>query len=143
MLLARAIINEVAAQPANPIIFRVLPTSEDLKMAFSNATFASVRLDGSEEKKFADWAKNLNTPLPELLNQFLGRGYKLSVTWVSKSNAFCVSVIGTPESRVNDNVIMTSWSDDLEEAFLIAAYKHFEVCGDDVWPTTNSSQRWG
>lgn len=110
---------------------------------FRQKTFASVSLTRGDEDKFQEWRDSGNYNAVMAMQDFTGRGYKVSITWVVDSNAFCVSVIGTDDCSHNKDTILTSWSDDLEEAVMIAAYKHFEMCGDGSWPTNANGQRWG
>jgi len=137
------IFNEHLANPIPPVEFLFAGESKEVYLAYRTATFAAVSIGAKDEKKFTEWAQSNSVTPVEAANALLGRGYKISISWVVNSNAFCVSLIGTPTSKTNDGVIMTSWSDDLEEAILIAAYKHLEMCGDGAWPTRDDTQRWG
>lgn len=128
---------------AHNVEFYDLPESSYMKPQFQSRDFASLSLNKNDEKKFADWLKTANLSAVQIAEDFLARGYKVSVTWVTNNNAFCLSVIGTEACRNNKNSIMTSWSDQLEETFFIAAYKHLVLCNDGEWPIAGTDNRWG
>lgn len=110
---------------------------------FQQSTFANLTLSRDDEKKFTDWVTK-ERPTPEgVMSNLLADGFKVSVSWVTDSNAFCFSVIGTENTKQHRNMVMTTWSDDLAEVILLAAYKHYLVCGGGEWPSTNSGERWG
>ena len=110
---------------------------------FQSSTFASIRLTSADEKDFTTWVTKEKVDARALLDQFLGDGFKLSVSWVTDQNAFCFSIIGTDTTKNHRNLVMTSWADDLDEVIQIAGYKHFVLCNGDTWPTEDTTQRWG
>jgi hypothetical protein len=52
-------------------------------------------------------------------------------------------VIGNPSTKENDKRVMSSWSDDFEEALFIAGFKHFVLFDGGRWIEENNSARWG
>ena len=142
-LLARHLIWDVLGDAQHGVEFTTAMHSGDIIMAYKQKTFAALTIDANRAKDYAEWAGKNAMGIAEIAENFLGEGYKLSIVWVTDSNAFCLSVIGTDDMRVNADAIMSSWSDDLEETFMIAAYKHFVLCDNGEWPTANNGSRWG
>lgn len=140
--LTRVLQTILGGNPGN-VFFYDPPTEEFMAGQFRNKEFASLTLSSSDEKKFLEWIAETKMTAIGSASGFLGEGYKLSVSWVVSSNAFCLSVIGTDDCSHNKDVILTNWSDDLEEVFLLAAYKHIVLADSGEWPTSKSGNKWG
>lgn len=116
----------------------------DIEMArFRNSTFASIRVTASQEAAFTEWVASSKEDGLAWFNIFTGDGFKVSVSWVFDQNAFCVSLIGTDNTKDHRDMVMTSWSDDLEEAIRLAAFKHYVLCEGKEWPSQETGKRWG
>lgn len=126
-----------------PHIVQLAPTEEYAMARYDRSVFAALSLSTEDEKRFTEWVTQQKVEPVEAMKKFTGDGFKISVSWVFDQNSFCLSVIGTKETRLHDGMVMTSWSDDLEEVILIAAYKHYVVCDGGEWPTRENTQRWG
>jgi hypothetical protein len=137
------VLRTVLLPSTDPASFYYVPKEDYVAKRFNDKSFAQVQLTSADENKFTAWANDGPKNGLQAANELLGQGYKMSITWVIESNAFCVSLIGTEETAQNKNSIMTSWSDDLEECFLISAYKHLEVCNSGEWPTAANGKKWG
>lgn len=124
-------------------IFQITPSEVFAMARFNTATFASLRLDKSDERKFQSWVTAENIQPLVMLNEFFSAGFKVSISWVADQTAFCMSIIGTDSTRKHQGMVMTTWSDDLEEVILLSGYKHFVVCEGGEWPTQDNTQRWG
>lgn len=110
---------------------------------FNQSVFASISLTSQDKKAFEDWlAKSKASPL-ETAEYLIGLGFKISISFVVDQSAFCLSLIGTDSTKQHNGMVMTSWSDDLNEVIMIAAYKHCVMCNEGPWPTRDNSQRWG
>lgn len=123
--------------------FHVFPTENHFMSKFVGKTFASISLTADRKKDLDEWVKTQKVTGLTAIESLLSDGYKVSLTWVDDQNSFCFSVIGTDNSRVNRDAIMTSWSDDLNEAAMIAAFKHYVMCDGGDWPLVDNTQRWG
>lgn len=110
---------------------------------FRGSEFSTLKLERADEKKFTEWVTKENPQPFSAITEMLGQGYKVSCSFVTDQNAFCFSIVGTDNSKINRNAVMTTWSDDLEEVILMAAYKHFVMCDGNEWPTRGEEQRWG
>lgn len=110
---------------------------------FQQKEFASIQLTVADEKQFTEWITSENQSGLDIMNKLSGDGFKMSLSYIFDQSAFCFSIIGTENTKKHADLVMSSWSDDLEEAILIGAYKHYVLCQEDVWPTAKSGQRWG
>jgi hypothetical protein len=110
---------------------------------YRNSTFAALRLTAAQESDFTDWVAKEPLSVKDIVNQFTGDGFKVSVSWVFDQSSFCLSVIGTDETKDHRDMVMTSWSDDLDEVARIAAYKHYVLCEAKQWPSDDNTRRWG
>lgn len=127
----------------NRFIFQICPTGEYAMARFGNMQFAAIQLATEDEKQFTEWvSKNKMTGIEAMLS-LLQSGFKLSCSYVIDQSAFCLTVIGTDATKSHRDMCMTSWSDDLEEAALIAHYKHFVLCDGGEWPIRQNGTRWG
>lgn len=110
---------------------------------YNQKQFATVTLEKADEKKLVEWAEGNSVTGISSLQDLTADGYKISIAWVDSNQSFCCSLIGTEVSKPNRDAILTSWSDDLEEALVMSAYKHFVVCDGGEWPVNDQSSRWG
>lgn len=125
------------------IIFQIASKEHEAMARFNSARFSILRLSSDDEKKFTAWvAKEAPTPMA-IMQEITGSGFKVSVSWVFDQSAFCLSIIGTENTKKHKDCVMTTWSDDLEEVILLAGYKHLVVCGGEEWPMQESGPRWG
>lgn len=106
--------------------------------------FANVKLTEKDKPKLIRFSGEFDDNPMNILTEIASRQYKLSVSWVDKQNSFVVSVSGTENSKINNGVTMTSWSDDVEEAIFMTGYKVLEVTQDGVWlEYAEESSNWG
>lgn len=110
---------------------------------FNSKEFCALSLSKQDKTDFEQWLEKKVVSQQDAAGYFLENGYKLSCTWVRDSNAFCLSVIGTDDCHINQDAIMTSWSQDYVEVHQLALYKHVELCNEGEWPTQTSGERWG
>jgi hypothetical protein len=110
---------------------------------FGDVMFSSLALLAEDEKKFTAWVSKENPIAMDILRSFTEQGFKVSLVYVIEQNSFCFSVIGTEDTKLHKKMILTSWSDQIEEAILIAAYKHFIMCDSGAWPVGRTGTRWG
>lgn len=110
---------------------------------FGNFTFSTLRIEGDDVAIFEKWFEETVVNPLEVMEQFTGDGFKLSVTYVIDQNSFCVTVVGTKDTKLHAQQGMSSWSDDLAEALAISWFKHYKLCAAGEWPTKGRGQRWG
>lgn len=131
-------------QPHNTRInMKIVLEETNIVAAFGNKKFAQLSLDVSREAELTAWVTGEGIQVWDLLTNLLNDGYKVSLVWVYKQSSFCVSIMGTDDSKHNQDAILTSWSDDLEDALLIGGFKHYVICDGGKWPLQDTSRRWG
>lgn len=117
---------------------------EQIMATLNNWKIVNVRLQPSDKPKFDEWIDKLGLHTEELLEEIGGRNYKVSMSWVNSSQAWCVSVSGTKDSSKNKGQTITSWSNDLTEGIAMALYKIVEICDDNDWSAYETQQgNWG
>jgi hypothetical protein len=116
--------------------WNIMPRNNDFQ-------FANIKLNRSDEKEFRGWSETQDFDTMGLLTNLGGDGYKVSLAWIDKQNAWCVTLVATDGAKHNKNRGLSSWSDDLEEAIWISGYKHYRMCDGGSWPDEGSNQNWG
>jgi hypothetical protein len=123
--------------------FQIIREASEHMAGYGNFTFSSLRIEGDDIALFEKWSEeNASNPLGVLEN-FTGDGFKISVSYVMDQYSFCVTVVGTKETKNHKEQGMSSWSDDLAEALAMCWYKHYVMCGGGEWPTKGHGGRWG
>lgn len=111
---------------------------------FNGWLFADIKLDSSDKKSFESWVESTKPDVIEIQKELMAQGYKTSASFSVENEAFCVTITGTDDCKNNRGVSLTSWSDDLEEAYHIAAYKHFVKSKEGAWALPDKkSKAWG
>lgn len=125
------------------LTYRMVKTGEEIMAGFGDFTFSTLRLEGDEAATFEKWFEETVVNPLEVMQQFTGDGFKMSVSYIIDQNSFCVTIIGTKDTKKHEKQGMTSWSDDLGEALAMAWFKHYQLCAGDGWPTKDRGNRWG
>lgn len=106
--------------------------------------FVEIKLDKEDKKPLAEYMKELNDDPVEMLTAISALGYKVSVSWVDKQNSFVVSVSGRKDTKYNNGLSVSSWSDNLIEAIGMAAYKVIKLTDSGDWKEhATESSNWG
>lgn len=129
--------------PSADVIFQICKKEYEAMARFNQSTFAALTLTREQERELQSWITKHDVSALDTLTKLTGDGFKVSISWVAEQNAFCFSIIGTNNTKLHRDMVMTSWSDDLEEVILIGGYKHYVICDGDTWPAQNTGQRWG
>lgn len=136
-------VYSIVGLPIDDFIFQICPSEVYAMARFNQSTFSSLKLTRDQERDFQQWVTKNEITALSCLEQLTAVGFKISCSWVVDSNAFCFSIIGTDATKQHRNMVMTTWSDDLEEVICMGAYKHFVICDGEAWPEANSGERWG
>jgi hypothetical protein len=106
--------------------------------------FVNIKVAPDQKSDFLKWAKTAQDDLGTFLINLVGAGYKLSANCDEQNDCFIVAVTGTQASRENRGLCVTSRSDDLIEAILLAMYKHFVICDSGSWGAPEErNDSWG
>lgn len=107
-----------------------------------NWNLINVRLDETHTADLANFVKSLDGDATEALRIMLEDGYKVSVSYIEKNEAFCVTISGREGMKYNSNSSMSSFSDDLQEAIFMTAFKHGILFSRKQW-AANKKDNWG
>ena len=130
----------------NNMEFFIMPRKYQQAKEFSNASgfrFVNTRLTAQQASEFREWAKVETGSIVVFIAELLGDGYKLSLTYDHNSNCYVASLTGHGEHAINPSLIMTSRSNDWQEAVMLNAYKHFVIFQGKTWETTETNPNWG
>jgi hypothetical protein len=72
------------------------------------------------------------------LEDFIGEGYKVSVTYQRKQGSFQVAATAQWAGMPNAGYTTSAWAKDVFTALRLLLYKHYDMCGGD-WAAGDSS----
>lgn len=99
------------------------------------------RLSDAELDQFDAWLQKKAPTPTDCLIYLAEKNYKVSLTYVETSQAWCVTVTGKEDAKFNAKTSMTSWGDEPLETLYMAAFKVMEIFGGGVWKTKQQSRR--
>lgn len=112
------------------------------KPSYTQVEFVNIPVSRDEKpkvEKLGKWCTE-NTLYPlAMLSQ---SNYKISIKYDHEDASYCVSITGAEESP-NPHLCTSSYSDDLDEAILLALYKAFNGKDWLVWDEPQKTGRWG
>jgi hypothetical protein len=111
------------------------------RMAKPDFNLIDYRLSDAEMDAFDDYAKASKLTITQIFSELANMGYKISFTFVTSSEAWCVSITGTKDAKFNSGATLTTWSDDSMEGAFMAYFKVTEVFQRGVWKTKTQSRR--
>jgi hypothetical protein len=106
--------------------------------------FVALRVSEEQKVAFQQWASDNEDDLPELLVNFVGDNYKVSLNLDARNDCYIASATGTDDNRINRAKCMTARSKNLMEALFLLLYKHYVMCEAGSWgdPVTSGTD-WG
>jgi len=115
----------------------------DKLMAQRNDGFNLIeyRLNDSELEAFDAWLNKQSENPTAVLISLATLGYKVSLTYVENSQAWCASITGKDEAKFNQKTTLTSWGDEPLEALYMGAFKVTEVFKGGKWQTRTQTRR--
>lgn len=116
---------------------------ENLPMAWKPKEFITMNLLAEHRTALSEFSAAYDNNGLGAAEQLLGIGYKMSITWSDSSMAFIATVIGTENTPKNESKSMSSFSDDLNEALLMSAFKVLVLANGDEWTSDGGGSRWG
>jgi hypothetical protein len=109
----------------------------------SDWNLVSCKLTPEQGEEFTKWAEKHAVTGLSAAQELTALGYKVSFSWIDNSNAFCVSVTGKEDHKINPQNTVTSWSDDLFEAIAMNLYKVAVIYDGGKWEDTGAPSNWG
>lgn len=107
----------------------------------SNFNLIEYRLTDEQIEAFEKWVKDAKIAPVQALNYCAEKGIKVSMTFATKQEAWCVSLTGKEENKFNEGATLTTWSDDPFEALFMAIFKATVIFQDGKWSTRKSASR--
>lgn len=99
------------------------------------------RLSETELEAYETWLTKEAPNPTAILTELASKDYKISMTFVENSEAWCVSVTGKEGAKFNEKATLTTWSDEVLDALYMAAFKVFVIFNSGKWNTKASSKR--
>lgn len=99
------------------------------------------RLEDGELDAFDTWVKENKVGMASSLNYCAEKEIKVSFTFSEKQAAWCISLTGKEDNKLNSGATLTTWSDDPLDALLMAVFKATVIFSDGVWKTRKSNNR--
>lgn len=107
--------------------------------------FVVINLNDAQKQDFVVWAeKNLKSIFKHVA-ELTQDGYKLSFSSDFENDCFIVSMTGSDTAPYNVKNCFSSRSQNLEEATLLAIYKHIVIAQEKSWTevSTKRDMTWG
>lgn len=99
------------------------------------------RLNDAELDAYEKSIEKSIPTLTQLLSDFAEKDYKISMSFVENSQAWCISITGKEDAKFNSSSTLTTWSDDPMDGLAMAHFKVFVVFNGGVWKTKEQSRR--
>lgn len=105
--------------------------------------FADVRLSHDQKEAFVTWLDAEKRTFPSALEAVLSAGYRVTLA-MDFENA-CIKCVWTQQDPkdVNHDLVLTSRSDEWEEAFWMNVYKVYVLYDGQRLPTQSDDRSWG
>lgn len=107
----------------------------------SDFNLIDYRLSDTELDAFEAWVKKSPPTFPSVMAELATMDYKVSLTFVENSESWCVSITGKEDAKFNSKATLTTWSEDVEEALLMAYFKVIVVFERGKWVGKAKSNR--
>lgn len=105
--------------------------------------FIDRRLAVAEKGGFEEWEKANQDDLFTFVGEAVASDHKLSISFYSQGDCYIVSMTCNDERSPNWHCILTSRSNDLQEALALTLYKMFVLFDGKAWHSEDLRQNWG
>jgi hypothetical protein len=109
----------------------------------NDAKFAQCDLMAADKPAFTNWLAGVKQDFPTLLGVVCNDGYRVGVKTDFNNNCYLVSFTQQDTKHLNNGIILTSRSDDIEEAFFLCMYKAYVMYEGQRLPTQSERPFWG
>lgn len=118
---------------------------KDRSGKWSDAIFADVTLGDAESDAFLSWMKSVKVDMPLQMQEMLQEGWKISLKADFENSCYICSLTMQEEDHINRDMVVTSRSDDHEEAFWLNVYKIMVMYPGQRLPTRDDRKKknWG
>lgn len=108
--------------------------------------FINIRLGEEQKQTFVAWFESSVEAIPSYVDDILGEGGKLSLSFDLPNSAYIVTLVGSLVSNSNERYASTSRAGSLTEALGLTVWKHFLLCDGDYGnyrPQNSTFMKWG
>jgi hypothetical protein len=119
------------------------PTQEKKSWQNQQSVFAKCELTKADSEAFLNWTTGLEKDFATALSDVTQDLWRVSLKVDVNNNCYMASFTQQDFKNVNANVVLTSRSDDLEEAFWMCVYKIYVLWEGQRLPTEAESRSWG
>jgi len=113
-------------------------------MAFrTNITFVDAKLTLDDVPAVEAFAKQFKGNVANLLTKLAGDGYTVKIGFYPDKASFAVFVAPDKDNKNNRNKMLSSWSDDVEEALYMSGFKHYQMFEGGEWVVDEKRANWG
>lgn len=108
-----------------------------------STTFVRCELTEADRKKVGPWTQTKDFSLEDLINQALGEGHKVSLSFNDNTDSYIASVTGKPEDCVNASKCYTSHAKTWYQALQVAMYKYHVIFRGEAWEDVGEENDFG
>lgn len=108
-----------------------------------DSEFATAALSRDDETVFRKWLETVSEDFSSALQRCADDLYRVSFKADINNNCFMVTFTQQDEKHHNAGLIVSSRSDDVEEAFWLTVYKIYVMFADQRLPTEKQDRSWG
>lgn len=108
--------------------------------------FINVRLAEEDKLKFAEWWDDAGVDVPQVMQDLVGLGAKLGVSYDGENECFITTLMGRLVGETDDRYCMVTRAGTFSEAWALMCWKHLVVAeGEygDFRPKTGKFDHWG
>ncbi len=109
----------------------------------TDAKFAQCDLTEADKPAFTNWLKGVEQDFVTLLGVVANDGYRVGVKTDFNNSCYMVTFTQQDVKHVNNGIILTSRSDDIDEAFFLCMYKAYVLYEGQRLPTQSERPFWG
>jgi len=125
----------------NPRIRVIIDHEDFMKKNNTGFNLIEYRLSDLELEQYEAWVKQEKITPVTALNYCASKDIKVSMTFATNNESWCVSLTGREDNRMNSGATLTSWSDEPLDGLYMAIFKATVIFGDGKWLTRKSSNR--
>lgn len=113
------------------------------KSGFRDWQFVTYSLPAASEKDFDNWVDKQEGDKWDAVREMGEEGYKLTFVLSDENNSWIMTAVWTKKCKHNENRSLSSYSDDMLEAALLTAYKHYVTAKGGDWDALVTKTRRG
>lgn len=108
--------------------------------------YINISLNEEHKRRYQAWASDDPTLAWQLLDDVLGSGLKVSLSYDAETDSYCATLTGRLSLGDTGKYAMTTWASSFDEVLSLMVWKFVVLCDSDVGdyrPKTGTLKRWG